>query len=224
MPTKFIETIKKASVMKNCKYEEQIDDYLLNRMEEGEKAEFEKHYFDCVSCFEKIVERNELITTVKLKADIIFGDMESVKGSQRIPWYERAFSFLTIKQWATAAVSAALILIIALGVLPNLKKQAPQFQLNEDTVRGQSITIISDNIPAQFKWESLGEDAEYKISIYNHNLLWNKTIKENFISLPEEIKSKMIPGTKYFWQVKAFSSKGTLIAESSKIQLPVTDK
>jgi hypothetical protein len=210
--------------MRNCKYEKQIDDYLLNRMEEGEKAEFEQHYFDCVSCFKEIVERDELIATVKLKADVIFGDMESVKDSHRLPWFERALSFLTIKQWATAAVSAALILIIALGVLPNLKKQPPQFYLNEDTVRGKSITIISDNIPSQFKWESLGEGIEYKISIYNHDLLWSKTIKENSISLPEEIKSKMVPGTKYFWQVKAFSPKGTLIAESSKIRLPVSIK
>ena len=43
MPTKFNETIRKARVMRNCKYEEQIDDYLLNRMEECEKDEFEKH-------------------------------------------------------------------------------------------------------------------------------------------------------------------------------------
>lgn len=210
--------------MKNCKCEERIDDYLLNRMDEGEREEFEKHYFDCISCFEKIVERDELIATVKLKADVIFGDMESAKETYRLPWYSRAFSFLTVKQWAMAAVSAAMILIIALGVLPTLDKETPQFHLNEDTVRGKSITIISDNIPAQFKWESLGEGVEYKVSIYNHDLLWSVTIKENFISLPEEIISEMVPGTKYFWQVKAFSANGTLIAESSKIQLPVTIK
>jgi len=93
-------------------------------------------------------------------------------------------------------------------------------------VRGGSIRLISpviavDAIPSQFRWESLGEDVEYKIEIYNHELLWGATTSNNFIALPQEVRERMVTGEKYSWQVKAFSAEGSLIAVSSKVQFPV---
>jgi hypothetical protein len=170
-----------------------------------------------------MVERDELISTVKHKADIIFHDLEMDEISESAPLSERVFAFFTPRQWAMVAASAALILIIAIGVIPNLKTKAPEFFLDDGQIRGRSITLISDAIPTQFKWESSGEDLEYKIYIYNHGLLWEETTHNNFISLPKEIKAKMVLGVKYFWQVKAFSPEGTLVAESSKVQLPVSE-
>ena len=67
----------------------------------------------------------------------------------------------------------------------------------------------------------MGENVEYTILIDNHELLWSETTKNNYISLPAEIKAKMVPGVKYFWQVKAFSPEGALIAESSKVQFTI---
>ena len=208
--------------MNKCKRENLIDDYLLNRLSEEKREEFEQHYFDCPICFEKMRERNELITAVKLRPDIIFHDLSLEEKQETLPLHERIYAFLSPKQWATAAVTATLMLVIAIGVIPSLKTKSPEFFLDDSQVRGKSITLISDAIPSQFKWESLGEDLEYKIYIYNHGRLWEETTKTNFISLPDEIKDKMIPGVKYFWQVKAFSAEGTLIAESSKVRLPST--
>ena len=208
--------------MNKCKYEDLIDGYLLNKISEEKREEFEEHYFNCSICFEKMRERDELITAVKQKPDIIFHDLSLDEREEILPLHERIYAFLSPKQWAMAAVTAALILVIAIGVVPFLKTESPEFFLDDSQVRGKSITLISDAIPAQFKWESLGEGLEYKIYIYNHDLLWEETTKTNFISLPDEIKDKMIPGIKYFWQVKAFSPTGTLLAESSKVQLPIT--
>lgn len=208
--------------MNKCKYEDLIDGYLLNKISEEKREEFEEHYFNCSVCFEKMRERDELITAVKQKPEIIFHDLSLDEKAITLPLHERIYAFLSPKLWAAAAVSAALILVIAIGVIPSLKTGSPEFFLDDSQVRGKSITLISDAIPSQFKWESLGENLEYKIYVYNHGLLWEETTKTNFISLPDEIKDKMIPGVKYFWQVKAFSPEGTLLAESSKVQLPIT--
>jgi hypothetical protein len=95
--------------------------------------------------------------------------------------------------------------------------------LDDSITRGQTLTLISDAIPAQFRWENLGEDVEYKISIDNHVQLWTATTPNTYITLPDEIKAQMKPGVKYFWQVKAFSKEGSLIAESSKVQFSLND-
>jgi len=214
--------------MRICKFEYLIDDYLLGKLSEDKRAEFEEHYFNCPLCFEKTVQRDELISVIKTKGSSIFQDIQVPKEAKRPSVFESIYAFLTPREWATAAVSAALLLIVVFGVLPNIKATSPVFYINEDRVRGPSITLISPVIedmkviPSQFRWQGLGEDVEYKIYIYNDNLLWSGTTKENFIILSEEVKKLMISGEKYSWQVKAFSPEGALISVSSRVHFNIS--
>lgn len=214
--------------MRICKFEYLIDDYLLGKLSEDKRAEFEEHYFNCPLCFEKTVQRDELISVIKTKGSSIFQDIQVPKEAKRPSVFESVYAFLTPREWATAAVSAALLLIVVFGVLPNIKATSPVFYINEERVRGPSITLISPVIedmkviPSKFRWQGLGEDVEYKIYIYNDNLLWSGTTKENFIVLSEEVKKLMISGEKYSWQVKAFSLEGILISVSSRVHFNIS--
>lgn len=213
--------------MRKCKHEDQIDDYLLNRLPEMQKEKFEEHYFNCSHCFQRMVEREEIISVIKHEGYSIFQDEYLAEETKTVPWFESIRSYFTPRTWAVAAVSAALLLVTIFGVLPSLKKTSPQFFINEDLVRGESITLISPviditNIPSQFKWRSHGEDVEYKIYLYNEKLLWTATTKENSIILPDEVKELMISGETYSWQVKAFAPEGGLIAVSSRVRFKVT--
>ncbi len=213
--------------MRNCKFEEMIDEYLLNRLTEDEKNTFEEHYFNCPSCFEKMAERDELVAAIKYKGQEIFKDEYVAEAAKGETWWEKVTSFLTPRQWTTVAVSAALIAVIVFGILPMLKPTSPQFFINEDAVRGAKITLISpiwksETVPSKFEWKTMGEDVEYKIYIYdNGNVVWDDTTKENFIILPENIKKTLASGQKYSWQVKAFSAEGTLISVSSRVEFKI---
>ncbi|MBS3818790.1 zf-HC2 domain-containing protein [bacterium] len=213
--------------MEKCEYEYLIDDYLLNKLDKKEKERFEHHYFNCPSCFEKMRERNELISVVKKRGDAIFQGTEVPEETQRVPWRKKVFAFLTPKQWAAVGASAALILAVVLLVIPQLKTSSPEFFVNKDLVRSKSINLISPvidikTIPPQFRWKSLGEDVHYKIYIYNSELLWSAETQENSITLPGEVKEKMSAGEEYSWQVKAFSPEGSLIAVSSKVRFKIS--
>lgn len=213
--------------MINCKLEDLIDDYLLNRLSEANRENFEEHYFNCTHCYEKMVEREELISVIKNKGYTIFQDEYLSEETKRVPWFESVRSYFTPRQWAFAAVSAALFLIVIFGVIPTLNRTSPQFYINnEDVVRGESITLISplidiNSVPSQFKWKSLGKNVEYKIYIYNEKLIWTSTTKENVITLPEEVKKLMTSDQKYSWKVKAFSPEGFLTAISSRVQFKI---
>ena len=209
--------------MRKCKFENLIDNYLLNGLDGDKKKKFEEHYFNCSCCFKKIAERDELISIIKYKGDMIFQDQLVVEETKGMTWVEKIVSFLTPKQWAATAVSACLFLIICclfLYVIPNRGPTPPIFSITDDsTERGTQIKIKV--IPSKIEWSRLGEDVEYKIYIYNNGeKLWSSTTKENFIVLPEVVKKRMILGKIYSCEVKAFSPQGSLKA-SGKIEFKI---
>jgi len=213
--------------MRECNYQHLIDDYLLNKLSKAKKKEFEEHYFSCSECFEKVSERDDLIAVIKDRGEILFQDIAAEKKTRRDSWIEKASDFLTPKQWVTATVSVAIALVVVLTLIPVLKSPAPQFFINDDVVRGESITLISpvidiESVPSEFSWKSSGEDMEYRIYIYNHELLWSATTLETSITLPEDVRERMVAGETYSWQVKAFSQEGALAAVSSRVQFRFT--
>lgn len=215
--------------MSKCNFEDLIDGYLLNKLSEGDKQAFEEHYFNCSSCFEKLQERDVIIRTIKNNPALL-EEKEEVRSSVLAGLRREVASFLTVRQLAFAGVTALLVMIIVFAVLPRGQAPAPNFFLtDEETVRGSSITLISpvidmNQIPSSFEWKKLGENIEYQISIFNGQLLWKASTKENRITLPEEVKARMVPGEKYSWQVKAFGPDGTLIAVSSRVQFKISAK
>lgn len=215
--------------MSKCKFEDLIDGYLLNRLSEGDKEAFEEHYFNCSSCFEKLQERDVIIRTIKNNPALL-EEKEEVRSSVLAGLRRELASFLTVRQLAFAGVTALLVMIIIFAILPRGQAPAPNFFLtDEETVRGSSITLISpvidmNQVPSSFEWKKLGDNIEYQISIFNGQLLWKATTKENRITLPDEIKARMVPGEKYSWQVKAFGPDGTLMAVSSRVQFKISAK
>ena len=210
--------------MKKHKFEKLIDDYLLNNLTKEKEEEFEQHYFNCPSCFKKLKDREEFISIIKNTPDLYFHKLDLKNKSKKEFFLKRIATFLTPRQWAIATIFTALFLIVIFNIIPNINTPSSQFSLDSNAVRGRSIAIISDTAPYHLKWKSMGENIEYSISIYNNQLIWEETTSENSISLPDEVYAQMTPGVKYFWQVKAFSQEGTLIAKSSRVQLTLINK
>lgn len=212
--------------MKKCIHEDLIDDYLLNRLSQADREAFEEHYFNCQHCFKELSERDEILSVIKKEGPHLFKEIYNKEATQKPSWKQRLAGALTSRPWATVAASAVLVLLIAVGLRILYPPSPPHFFINEDQVRGESITLISPvidikAIPSEFKWTSLGENVVYKVYIYNHELLWSTETRENSIILPLEVREKMIAGEKYSWQVKAFSEDGVLISVSSRVQFKV---
>ncbi len=213
--------------MKKCQFEGQIDDYLLDRLRVEEKEAFEQHYFNCQSCFKTMEERDLIIATIKNQGAWIFKEEPAPARKSLVPTFEKISTYFTPRQWATVGIAAGLLLAVVFGVLPQFRGETPQFVLSEtEVVRGESLTLLSPIIdvktaPAFFEWKSLGEDVEYKISLYDGGLIWSVTTRETRVVIPAEIRHQMLPGQKYAWQVRALSPRGTLIAVSSRVQFQI---
>lgn len=213
--------------MRKCLFEDQIDDYLLNRLEGAAKDRFEEHYFNCSHCFARLQERDELINAIKTRSAWLFSKKREPEPKGWAAALGQITGWLTPRQWTTAAVSAAVIVFVVFGAIPLLRHQSPQFVLDDSEVlRGQSLSLITPLIdvktaPAYFEWAKLANASEYKISVYNDELLWSTRTSETRIAVPEDVKLKMAAGQSYSWQVKAFSGAGALVAVSSRVRFQI---
>ena len=213
--------------MKKCQYEDLIDDYLLDRLSPSEREAFEDHYFNCSYCFQKLQEQDAIISVIKARGAELFQDIYAREQTKSPSWREKLSAFLPYRQVAVAMATAAVVLLVVLGINYFHQPSSPQFVITDDQVRGESITLISpvidiNSIPTKFRWNSLGDNVKYyRVYIYNHELIWSTQTEDNFIILPEEVKKKLTAGEKYSWQVKAFSEDGHLVAVSSRVQFKV---
>jgi hypothetical protein len=216
--------------MRKCRYEDKIDEYLLNRMEPKEQTDFEEHYFICRSCFGKMSERNEIVQVLKKEGVLSTPEAGKAEGERLRSWPEQAFGFLTPLRLAVAGVSVAAVLLAAWLLIPRGGAVSPPLVLSGDgTVRGGAVAVLSPvaevaEAPAFLEWKAVGEDIEYKVSLAGKSPLMSASTKETRIDLPDEIKAKMKPGQTYYWQVQAFRADGALVAESGRVKFRIVPK
>lgn len=215
-------------IMRKCYSDEQIDAYLLKRMTAEESRAFEEHYFDCRRCFAEVAARDELIGLIKKRGAELFPRRAPVP-EVRPSATRRVLDFFTPRQWAFVGLTVIALLVIIFGAIPRSHTGQPHFVLDgEDILRGESLTLISPVIdvkgaPAYFAWKSLDGAATYKVYLYSGTKpLWSDTTKENRMFVPDEVKSKLVPGQRYSWQVKAFSPQGLLVSVSSRVQFEIS--
>jgi hypothetical protein len=209
--------------MRKCSQEEKIDLFLAGKMTEAESAQFEEHYFNCPSCFQKTYERNELMAFIHNEGDTIFAPVaESQPVEAKVRLWDKVAALLTPRQWVTAAVTAGLLLVIVIGVAPLFKNSAPQFTLSGDqTVRGESLALVAPSgdlsaAPAAFSWKAVRGAVEYTVILMSGSeTLWTATTPDSSLVLPDGVKGKLAAGAVYTWQVKAYSGQGTLITASA---------
>ncbi len=212
--------------MKRCHFEDLIDGFLLNKLDAEEAERFEEHYFNCSRCFSRLREREELIQAVKAQGPALIQGIEPER-PRVLTRLEDLWTAMANRSWLLAPAAASLLLIAILIFSPFGREKTPTFVLNGDNViRGESINLISPIIdvaqpPLFFEWKKQGENLEYRISVFDGELLWTATTHETRIQVPEEIRAKMRPGERYSWQVKAYSPHGTLVAVSSRVQFQI---
>jgi len=208
--------------MTSCCYRDDIDEYLLNRLSEEDKAAFEEHYFNCKACFQELKARAEVLRVIKNRGQDLFRSPDKAGLPLARP---RKLNFKPALWGAAAAGVVALIVCVILITRP--RETAPTFTLSgDDTVRGQAIGLIFPRgdvalTPVFLEWSPLAEGAEYTVSLFDQQRLWSETTRECRIRLPEEVRQRMIPGQAYSWQVKAFSPQGALTAISSRLQFKI---
>jgi hypothetical protein len=210
--------------MENCKYERLIDDYLLDRLNEREKHEFEKHFFNCSICSEELVLREKVFETIMERGKEIFRDIIIQTHTPRKAFSFRELAyFFRVKKWAFASIVLSLF-IVGGGIYYYYKVSHPGFKVpSKEVLRTETFMVISpqgeiQKSPSIFLWQKVEGAEKYIFSIYDKNgiFIWKTKTKRNQIKLPEKIKKLLKRGNFYSWDVKAISSQNSILAQSRK--------
>jgi hypothetical protein len=80
----------KAAAMKKCKYENYIDEYLLDKLRPEDQTEFEEHYFICPHCFAQLDQKSEIVQILKKEGVLATPETgcEHLLG-RPAPWWRR---------------------------------------------------------------------------------------------------------------------------------------
>ena len=127
--------------------------------------------------------------------------------------------FASFWSWKLAGALAA-VFIVALFVW--IKISSPPLISNgpdESDIRGQFNLIRPlgklPAAPSVFDWERAPNAIEYIITIYeakSSQPLYEQTIIDNKLTLPEEVRDQLKPGQTYRWRVKGLARSGEVIS------------
>ena len=211
--------------MENCKFESLIDDYLLNRLNEKEKNEFEKHFFNCPICSEELVLREKVLETIMERGKEIFKDIIiQTHTPRKVFSFKELVYFFKVKRWAFASIVLSLFIVGGGIYYIYYRLSHPGFTIpSKEILRSETFVAISpqgeiQKSPSIFLWQKVEGADKYIFSLYNEqgNILWKTKTKRNQIKLPEKIKKLLKRGNFYSWDVKAISSQNSILAHSRK--------
>ena len=194
--------------MSECFSEDRLDDYLLNRLAEAERAGFEEHYFNCPGCFAALQSRDLVRQAVRAAGQPPrTAPAEAARPHGLRPWLA-----------AAGAIGALAVLTLTLG--PGLWRKAPVWTPpTTDAVRGTAVAVrtpqgLMETAPAALEWHALGEGVEYAVTLNGPGLDWSGRTREARIALPAAVREAQRPGPEYRWQVKAFAPQGYFMGAS----------
>lgn len=200
--------------MNACPAEDRLDDYLLNRLNEADRASLEEHFFNCDACFRATVERDALLRALRSKGGELFGP-------EARP--ERRSLRSTVGLWLPAAAGAALLIIAALTFIPRFRSESPAFvPPTDDTLRGGAVEIVAPRgtlaaAPAVLEWKAGPVGLDYTVTLRGPGLDWSGRTAESKLAVPEDVRQSIQTGADYTWQVKAFAEWGGLTANSAPV-------
>ncbi|MCP2519803.1 zf-HC2 domain-containing protein [Candidatus Aminicenantes bacterium AC-335-K20] len=207
-----------------CKFIEKIDDYLLDKLGKKEKEEFEIHFFNCPICAEELILRSKVFEAIKERGREIFSDVILQTHYLHKPSVITKFAyFFKVRKWAYAFLFL-FVFILSGSIYLSYKLTRSQFlPPSEEAFRGETLALVAPQgeiqaPPSIFMWEKRKDNPEYILSLYNEkgNLLWEIKTRKNKIKLPAQTKNLLKKGNFYFWEVKAISSQGSIIARSRR--------
>ena len=212
--------------MNTCPDEDRIGRYLTGRLSEREAEEIEEHYFNCPLCFRKISERSELVDVIRKRgAEIFEGTVIRPQGRASLG---KKIAAVLVWKHGIAAAAAAVLLIVALALIPEFTGRGPALvSTGDETVRSETLALLSPlgeakAAPASFEWKALRAAAEYHLSVSGPETLWSTITAATKAELPENIRGGMKPGS-YRWQVKAYSAQGALLSASGEAEFRIVD-
>lgn len=161
------------------------------------------------------------------------GRAVSVRSSQAAgSWYSRWLGKGSAR-WLMP-ITATFVLIAA-GLFWMNRSREPELRADSGNgpvvYRSEEIQTVGPvgelaQVPRILEWKAIPQAISYKASIMevDENALWTNETRDMMVTIPEPIRSKMLPGKTVLWRVTAFDRQGHVVATSQMQRFSVQRK
>ncbi len=161
------------------------------------------------------------------------GRAVSVRSSQGAgPWYSRWMGTASAR-WLMP-VSAILVVIAAAWFWMH-RSQEPQLRADAGNgpviYRSEEVQTLGPagelpQAPQLLQWKAIPQATSYKASIMevDENPLWTGETRDMILTIPEAVRSKLLPGKTVLWRVTALDRQGHVLAVSQLQRFSVQRK
>jgi hypothetical protein len=160
------------------------------------------------------------------------GRAVSVRSPQAGSWYSRWLGNGSAR-WLMP-ITAVLILAVA-GLFWMNRSHEPELRADAGNgpviYRSEEVQTVGPagelaQAPQVLQWKAIPQAASYKASIMevDENPLWTGETRDELLTIPEPIRSKMLPGKTVLWRVTALDRQGRVLAVSQLRRFSVQRK
>jgi hypothetical protein len=204
----------------NCAYTDDADieqRYLAGKLSEADAEEFERHYFDCDACWNRVQRGAEIRAALQPAAE----SAQPVKREtlRQPPVRRRSFG-----SWVTPLAAAAVVLV-GVGLWrnrsngPTESQSAPNAPTVEPT-RGASTSLLvsshatSDGLVAA--WTKAANAQTYRVRLLaaDGSLLFERETADTSVVLPSDSARVSASSGSRFWQIQALDELRKIVATS----------
>jgi hypothetical protein len=197
-----------------------------NELTGDQRARIETHARSCPACAsERELARHFDASTAD--PDEASEDVDWVVS--RLTERQRSSSRHRVPAWGFAA-AAVLVLGIAAGLLafrppgPALPEPGSVPSVMRSTgIRELQPTGDIPDFPDRLSWSEVAGVEKYRVRIrgVDDRILWEKTVRQPEVALPEELRRAMFRAVLYRWSVEAYDSDESLIARSGQVEFRI---
>ncbi len=203
-----------------CLYADDADieqRYLAGKLSENDAEEFERHYFECDTCWNRVQRGAEIKAALQPATE----SAQPVKRETLQPLPRRRRSFAS---WATPLAAAA-VLVVGIGLWrnrsdrPSENQPAPVAPSIEPT-RGASTSLVvsshatSDGLVAAWTKAATAHTYRVRLLAADGSLLFERETADTSVVLPSDSARVSANSGSRFWQIQALDELRKIVATS----------
>ena len=222
----------------DCPPPETYLEHSLERLSAAEKSRVLDHAERCPACAaERELSRayepsSDEMHESRADVDYIVSRLQTPvgKGTTVVPLRKvrPPWSSGPARVWGWAA--AAAVLLVAAGTVTVMRSPAPSLPPRpaDSLMRGTRIEINEptgtlETLPRVLSWQEAPGAASYRVRILqvDDTVLWEYTVADPEVEVPDEVSAQMHPAVTYFWEVEAMDPAEIQVARSERVEFRV---